>query len=507
MNSDKAEEYKVYSSRWLMLGLFCVLNMSNAVLWVTFAPITDISSDYFGGASTTSINMLALIFQIVYAPGTLVGVLATKKYGLRDTLIFGGVLNTLGALIRYIATLCRTQAGSWGAYTLMMVGQFCGALAQPIYVNLPATMAADWFAVDERDIATTIAALFNPLGAAIGQVLPPMLVTQSEDDDNGYVHGMSSLMLAETIVCLVPLLLAVVWFKSKPPTPPSRSAKLKDSLLEEEVEHQHHIHDHSATSLPPTLPISKSSNTIDSVPLSDAHRNSIGEPVRKLSMAEDGVAFSSADLEAVKLEFESLMANKDYVILLVAFSIGLGMFNAYLTLIYQIIEPHGYSNDDAGNFAAVLILFGLIGAGITGAILDATHLYRQVLKLGFISCTLALMFFSCMLYSNNTIMMYVSFGLLGLFMLPMLPAVVENCAECTYPIQEDLSVGLLFIGMYHGWYCSFFNIFICMCAIFICVLIFASFSYRRKYCWYTLCIDFTVFGNFKIMGTSTLLNL
>ena len=42
--------------------------------------------------------------------------------------------------------------------------------------------------------------------------------------------------------------------------------------------------------------------------------------------------------------------------------------------------------------------------------------------------------------------MYVSFGLLGLFMLPMLPAVVENCAECTYPIQEDLSVGLLFIG-------------------------------------------------------------
>lgn len=33
-------------------------------------------------------------------------------------------------------------------------------------------------------------------------------------------------------------------------------------------------------------------------------------------------------------------------------------------------------------------------------------------------------------------------------MLPMLPAVVENCAECTYPLPEELSIGLLFFGEY-----------------------------------------------------------
>jgi hypothetical protein len=32
-------------------------------------------------------------------------------------------------------------------------------------------------------------------------------------------------------------------------------------------------------------------------------------------------------------------------------------------------------------------------------------------------------------------------------MLPMLPAVVENCAECTYPLPEELSIGLLFFGL------------------------------------------------------------
>ena len=31
-------------------------------------------------------------------------------------------------------------------------------------------------------------------------------------------------------------------------------------------------------------------------------------------------------------------------------------------------------------------------------------------------------------------------------MLPMLPAVLENCAEITYPISEEFSTGLLFTG-------------------------------------------------------------
>lgn len=31
-------------------------------------------------------------------------------------------------------------------------------------------------------------------------------------------------------------------------------------------------------------------------------------------------------------------------------------------------------------------------------------------------------------------------------MLPLLPLMMENCAECTYPISEDISMGLMFAG-------------------------------------------------------------
>ena len=100
-----------------------------------------------------------------------------------------------------------------------------------------------------------------------------------------------------------------------------------------------------------------------------------------------------------------LLSNKDYVLLLCSFSIGVGFFNALLTLLNQIVNPFGYrygrrefflfviyllflhfidicifniwsfymyicrvltSNDDAGTFGAVFIVFGLVGAGVIG---------------------------------------------------------------------------------------------------------------------------------------------
>jgi hypothetical protein len=41
-------------------------------------------------------------------------------------------------------------------------------------------------------------------------------------------------------------------------------------------------------------------------------------------------------------DFYELMRNRDYCILLLSFSIGLGLFNALLTLIFQIVSPYGY---------------------------------------------------------------------------------------------------------------------------------------------------------------------
>lgn len=45
------------------------------------------------GIGITAVNFLAIVFQIGYGPGTLLGIIAMKKYDLRGTLIIGILLN------------------------------------------------------------------------------------------------------------------------------------------------------------------------------------------------------------------------------------------------------------------------------------------------------------------------------------------------------------------------------------------------------------------------------
>jgi FLVCR family MFS transporter 7 len=53
------EELIVYQQRWVILAVFSALNLSNALMWVTYAPISDLSETYFH-ASTTEINLYAI---------------------------------------------------------------------------------------------------------------------------------------------------------------------------------------------------------------------------------------------------------------------------------------------------------------------------------------------------------------------------------------------------------------------------------------------------------------
>ncbi len=46
----------------------------------------------------------------------------------------------------------------------------CG-LGQPFFTNAPAKLATEWFGVKQRAVATTVGAMFNPIGIALGQVL------------------------------------------------------------------------------------------------------------------------------------------------------------------------------------------------------------------------------------------------------------------------------------------------------------------------------------------------
>ena len=122
--------------------------------------------------------------------------------------------------------------------------------------------------------------------------------------------------------------------------------------------------------------------------------------------------------------------------------LGLALFNALLTVLNNILSPCGYTEDDAGGFAAALIGAGLLGAAAAGWSMDVNHNYRPLLKFGFTCAAVTTFGLSASVRPENAPALYVVFGLLGFFMIPMLPVMIENSIECTYPVSEELSAGI-----------------------------------------------------------------
>jgi hypothetical protein len=78
-------------------------------------------------------------------------------------------------------------------YAMIFVSLFALLVSQCRFLNIPPAIALIWFPSQERDTSTTIATMFSPIGNAIGQVLPALIVIQSgsgdDDDDYKSVEG------------------------------------------------------------------------------------------------------------------------------------------------------------------------------------------------------------------------------------------------------------------------------------------------------------------------------
>ncbi len=231
------QDFIVYPKRWWALLLFALVNISNSMMWVTFAPISDQTKHFFDNiGGNTSVNMLAVVFCIMYFPGTVLSVFTMKKYQLRGNLLIGSLLTLFGAVLRLIGAFCRKDLGAYGSYILILIGQLIIALGQPLFMNVPAALSSAWFPVNERDIATTVSSMFNPLGNAIGQIIPILFVDGNSDDDNN-IHDdgdnrglniqMTTMLLVEAILILVSTIFVYFFFESEPPTPPSQSTKMR----------------------------------------------------------------------------------------------------------------------------------------------------------------------------------------------------------------------------------------------------------------------------------------
>jgi len=207
-----AAAYRVYGSRWLVLGLHMLANLTIQALWISYAPVTAAAGAFYG-VSELQIGLFSMIFMIGFIPLSIPVSWCIDRFGSKPTV-------AAGAIITGICGVARGLAGpNFGFAIAATIGM---AAAQPAFLNSWTKIAAAWFPSNERATAVGMMTLANLLGAAIGQVVTPMLIETMPISQAQLYFGIAAAAAA---------LLFVLFAREKPATPPDASAEGERALM------------------------------------------------------------------------------------------------------------------------------------------------------------------------------------------------------------------------------------------------------------------------------------
>jgi FLVCR family MFS transporter 7 len=199
--------YRVYKRRFFGLAQLVLLNIVVSWDWISFAPVSKTSAQYFNTKEST-INWLSTAFLFAYCIATPFTFYALSKNGPKASIVIAACLLLVGNWVRYGAARANNFAG-------VMVGQLLLGLAQPFVLSSPTSYSNVWFSDAGRTSATAVASLANAFGAALGQLINPFWADHPSQIPNMVLY----ISIISTIAALPSF-----FIPTRPPTPPSAGA-------------------------------------------------------------------------------------------------------------------------------------------------------------------------------------------------------------------------------------------------------------------------------------------
>ncbi len=140
--------------------------------------------------------------------------------------------------------------------------------------------------------------------------------------------------------------------------------------------------------------------------------------------------------------FKQTLRTKDFILLMIIFFIGLGVFNAVTTWIEDILRPRGFSATQAGITGGLMIIGGIIGALFIPILSDR---YKKRTPFIIIALTGATLGLAGITFATSYWLLLTSGMVLGFFLLSSGPIGFQYGAEITYPASEGTSNGMLLL--------------------------------------------------------------
>ena len=139
---------------------------------------------------------------------------------------------------------------------------------------------------------------------------------------------------------------------------------------------------------------------------------------------------------------QKMIRQREFILLLAIFFVGLGAFNAITTWIEEILTPRGFSATQAGAVGGLMILGGIAGALVVPMLSDSLRKRVPFLLMAIVGAAVGLA--GLTFVGGYTLLLVFSF-IFGFFLLSAAPIGFQYAAEITYPAPEGTSNGLLLL--------------------------------------------------------------
>jgi len=383
---------QVYFRRWLILFIFSFISLLSAFNWIEYNIIQDVTIKFYNASlpeneaeKNDAVNWFSMVYMLCYIPLVFPAMFLLDKKGLKLSIVLGALLTTIGSIIKCFAVKSEL-------FLVAMVGQIFCAIAQAFTLSVPARLSALWFGPTQIALATSIGVFGNQLGAAIGFLVPPIIVIKSDDMEDMQKRFYYLLIPVGTL-CGLATIAALIFIKDQPDKPPS--------IAQLEIRNQN----------------------------------------LKYEMNTD--SNKKTDFQLFLKSLGNLFKNLNFDLILVSYGINTGTYYAIGTLLHQIVSFHHQNeNEKIGFIGLILVLSGLLGAVIGGIVLDKTKAFKATTLIIYAFSFISMVLFTLTLSIDIWIVFGTAF-LLGFFMTGYLPVGFELAAEVTYPEPEGSSCGLL----------------------------------------------------------------
>ena len=187
------QQYKVYSYRWVVLGIYMYVAALTQLYWLNFAAIETYMEQQLNRPAS-DIELLFVIFPLIQVILTIPAGIIIDKIGFKWGVGIGAIFTGLFALLRVVSP---------ASFEMLLIAQAGISIGQPFIMNGVTKLATVWFSPKEEATAVGLGSLALFVGMLVAYKLTPLLVQGRDLSLMLWIYGIAGLIGSLAFIFLI----------------------------------------------------------------------------------------------------------------------------------------------------------------------------------------------------------------------------------------------------------------------------------------------------------------